>query len=401
MSKQTAKEIKEPFLRISPFLEAVIIASNRSRNVLLILSTASILALIGVINTRPFNWMTERISFTTNNIEFLRANKEIKEKEQKIAELTEECRNSNRLAAPTPTPTTRRNTQTVNSASINTQTVNISTNTNTNSNSNWRNSSCEQLHTLNNEVGKLKENIADGRFRGSREFYGALNKDFKLLENPNSTLYANELKKVETDLEILLKMRREAITYFKIPFFGTNFDINDLIIVSGITFIVILIWLRLSLWTELNSTHQVFERVDDNELIDCYEYLSMYLVFTIPKTLDSDLKKFGEKQWKWIMLLLMALPLITHFLVLANDLFTISKGTSVSIRNTMLGFILGFAALVAITLLTISCLSLTVTINRLWREQGKKINDLKMMQQTKSEQKPTKTPTIEENQSVN
>ncbi len=382
------KDKNVPFHNIAPFLEAVITASNRSRNVVLILSTASILAFVGFWNSRPQNWISSRVTFASNNVEYLKGRKLLKENEAKLEQLNKNCLDLKKNeATPTPTPVQTRNRR--RTAVQSNQNANLSNTANTNTPV----SPCQQLHTLNNEITAETKKFNESRFSNSENFYKTLEKNYALFDSPDNLLLATEIAKAEEDLRIMGRIRRENTTIVRIPFFGTSFDVNDLSIVSGITFTIILIWLRLSLWTELNSTYQVFERVKKEDLIDCYEYLSMHLVFTIPKALDLELKKFGEKQWKWVVLLIILLPVSIQSLVLINDLVTVDLGSVINLKNTVIVLVLGFATFVMTALLTASCLSLSSTLNRLWREQGAKINEMK---KTANKQPNNKNQPIDE-----
>ncbi|HQU81710.1 MAG TPA: hypothetical protein PKY59_01205 [Pyrinomonadaceae bacterium] len=366
-------ENEVPFSNIEPFLNAVILASNRSRSVVLILSTASILAFVGFWNSKPDNWISARVNFASNNVEYLKSRKVLKEKETLLKQLEEKCLSS-RQVIPTPTPTIpKSNNRKIvqNNQAANTSLASNSTNLNN------QPTPCQELHSVNNEVSVEKERIIASRFTTSKAFYDSKEKELGMFLTSDNFLLSTEITKAEEDLRIMARIRRENSTIFKVPFFGTSFDVNDLSMVSGLTFIIILIWLRLSLWTELNSTYQVFERVKKEDLVDCYEYLSMHLVFTIPKAIDSELKRFGQKQWKWVVLLIIILPLAIQLLVLVNDLVTVNIGSYVSLRNTIVVLISGFTTFVVTALLTVSCLSLASSINKLWLEQGAKINNLK------------------------
>src|SRR5579871_3069223 len=59
-------------------------------------------------------------------------------------------------------------------------------------------------------------------------------------------------------LQELDKVNVENSDLIHVPFFGLSFDINDLGMLSGITFVIVLIWLRLSLESELRSVRIIF-----------------------------------------------------------------------------------------------------------------------------------------------
>lgn len=65
----------------------------------------------------------------------------------------------------------------------------------------------------------------------------------------------SDLQETVKDLE---NANTEMVNLIHIPAFGVSFDINDLGILSGVTFMVILIWLRVSLESELHSMRLTF-----------------------------------------------------------------------------------------------------------------------------------------------
>ena len=97
---------------IRSFVDSQIVASNRSRNVLLILSTASILAFVGFWNSKPVSWMNSRIEVLSRDLEYLKGRKLIIDQEQALAKLKAKCGDEEKARqsstpAPTPIPSSR------------------------------------------------------------------------------------------------------------------------------------------------------------------------------------------------------------------------------------------------------------------------------------------------------
>ncbi|HEX2269518.1 MAG TPA: hypothetical protein VHH35_08290 [Pyrinomonadaceae bacterium] len=129
----------------------------------------------------------------------------------------------------------------------------------------------------------------------------------------------------------------------KVPFFGFSFDVNDLGLLGGIGFIVILILLRFSLRSEIVSLRLAFKAVrheakeNPKLLATFYDLLAMRQVFTLPHLEDE------EKQWKvrklWLLELLAKsscfLPVIVYSFVAIHDFMTIeSIGAILDERRT-------------------------------------------------------------------
>ncbi len=79
-----------------------------------------------------------------------------------------------------------------------------------------------------------------------------------------------------------------------VPFFDVEFDINDLGILAGMTFFLLLSWLCFSLYQESTNLELTFAKArsldkttDRDFLRDCYQRLSMREVLTIPPRLTT------------------------------------------------------------------------------------------------------------------
>jgi hypothetical protein len=355
---------------IRSFVESQIVASNRSRNVLLILSTASLLAFVGFWNSKPLSWTNSRIEVLSRNLEYLKGRKSIIEKEQALAKLKAKCSDEEKTRqSSTPAPSNPRQS---NHTAVN-RLVPVETQK--------ANSACspDLMTREQSDIDTERNFVINGNeYATARMHYEQTTKP-SVFEGPSTLALDNLLLKTEENLRTTLRNRNDNVLSLRIPFFGISFDINDLSLVSGITFTIILIWLRLSLWTELNSTQQVFERVDVKDLKevkDYYEYLGTRQVFTIPLSFDEQLKKYGERQWRLMIILLIALPVALQGLLLANDLYTTDIGLSIGSRNTIIVLISGFFFLATTFVLMFSCLSIVFAINHHWREQARIIKKL-------------------------
>lgn len=363
---------------IRSFVDSQIVASNRSRNVLLILSTASILAFVGFWNSKPVSWMNSRIEVLSRDLEYLKGRKLIIDQEQALAKLKAKCGDEEKARqsstpAPTPIPSSaRRSNRTAVNPSVPVETAKA-------------NPDCspDLIARMQSEIDQEQKFVVDGdEYAAARMFfYNHYDKDRKrsLFAGPPTLALDDLLLKTEEGLRTQLRNRRDNVLTLPIPFFGISFDINDMSLISGITFTIILIWLRLSLWTELNATQQVFERVDVKnlkEVKDYYEYLGTRQVFTIPLSFDEPLKKYGERQWRLMLIFLILLPVAMQALLLSNDLYTNEIGISISTQNTLMVLISGFFFLATTTILMVSCLSIVSAINNHWREQAKRIKKL-------------------------
>jgi hypothetical protein len=84
------------------------------------------------------------------------------------------------------------------------------------------------------------------------------------------------------------KIMTEDIGFVHVPFFGFGFDINDLGMLSGIAFVVMMMWLRLSLESEFRCVKMTFDRAKEidgpssppDTLAHARRLLGMHQVFT-------------------------------------------------------------------------------------------------------------------------
>ncbi len=356
---------------IRSFVESQIVASNRSRNVLLILSTASVLAFVGFWNSKPVSWMNSRIEVLSRDLEYLKGRKLIIDQEQALAKLKAKCGDEEKARqSSTPAPSNSGPSNRTALKSL----VPVETPK--------PNPDCspDLMNRMQSEIDQEQKFVINGdEYAAARAFYyNHYDKNSKrsLFEGPPTLALDNLVLKTEEGLRMTLRNRRDNVLTLPIPFFGISFDINDMSLISGITFTIILIWLRLSLWTELNATQQVFERVDVKDLKevkDYYEYLGTRQVFTIPLSFDEQLKKYGERHWRLMLIFLIALPVAMQALLLSNDLYTNEIGISISTPNTIMVLISGFFFLATTFVLMFSCLSIVSAINGHWREQARRI----------------------------
>ena len=108
-------------------------------------------------------------------------------------------------------------------------------------------------------------------------------------------------------------------TSIQIPFFGIAIDINDLGLLCGFSFVIILIWFWLCVRSEIENLNLSFmESRKLHQLPDFYRLLAMRQVLIIPWVPGRTRNRFY-----WVVpLLICALPAVTYAGVLAADLAT-------------------------------------------------------------------------------
>jgi hypothetical protein len=183
----------------------------------------------------------------------------------------------------------------------------------------------------------------------------------------------------------LQEIQAKDVNQVKMPFFGAQFDVNDLGMFAGFAFVVALIWFRYSLAREYNNLDLCFrvaflQSAHDSKT--CYNLLAMRQVMTIPPPLEEDpLRLVRHHSGKTartlrfvrnhLSLLLYVLPLVVQFLIVQSDVRTLALGKSASVVNQRVVTWAELLFLVSILLLTIFCLSLALRIDRKWEETAK------------------------------
>jgi hypothetical protein len=170
----------------------------------------------------------------------------------------------------------------------------------------------------------------------------------------------------------------------RVPFLGFTFDVNDLGLLGGIGFLVILTCYRFFLSREVDNLRLSFEeakRLGSGELEKFYILLAMRQVFTIPTSTHIKRTRFlviAPKLITWS-------PLIVYLLVTVNDWRT--QGIGISLDKFRFWSLFSFEV---VTTVCIAILSITVTqrlirMDKIWEEYGG--------QRPPSPQEPTAEPT--------
>ncbi len=205
----------------------------------------------------------------------------------------------------------------------------------------------------------------------------------KSLSNPDSAKIFDEahwfvqLRGLEDSTRLkeylgdLQKIQLEQIMQIHVPFFGMTVDVNDLGILGGLAFVVVLIWMNFSLMREANNLTIAFNWAKVNGALgECYRILTMRQVLTLP-IVGSGIPR--NRFWQKIPKSLLLLPAIVQLLIFCYDVYSNQLGLSISLANTIILYVLSFCFLVLITILTYLCFELTSEIDKIWKDAYKEI----------------------------
>ena len=170
-------------------------------------------------------------------------------------------------------------------------------------------------------------------------------------------------------LDAMERDRLETVVIVHLPIIGVTFDVNDLGMFAGMSFIALMFALRLVLVRELESVRTVFRYAHESATSQyTYELLAMTQVLTIPPKYKSRFRP--GRAWSRAPMFLIWLPLIVQCVLFFEDLSTINLGASTSQGLTIVTLLIGFAALFILLILTAMCWHCAGLIDHEWAEEG-------------------------------
>jgi hypothetical protein len=198
----------------------------------------------------------------------------------------------------------------------------------------------------------------------------------------------------------LIKNRIENIQTVKVPLLGNSFDIDNLGLISGISFIILLIVLRFTLIREKNNgrialqsiSERYFDTIVEKQLQEegipkvrilfnsktnkteeipsdddikreinkirrqhHYNFLSMNEIFNLPHLEISENKIQNSVSGKIISDYLFYFPFYVYTLIFINDLITFNNGLEVAPIHTPLSSLISACCLIIISNLCLEC----------------------------------------------
>jgi hypothetical protein len=176
-------------------------------------------------------------------------------------------------------------------------------------------------------------------------------------------------------LRKLEEIQTQNVLYIRLPFFGLIVDVNDLGILGGFAFSVLLLWFRFALWHERANLEMTFAEAEKHgNRRFCYEALSMHQVLTVPRRLSEAAP---VSNWSYAVKGLFFLPLAVYVTLFVFDCLSFQYGWSISRVNTVVGTALSGIFLLAIASLTFLCFTLSAEIDSIWRRMAEDISDEK------------------------
>jgi len=180
----------------------------------------------------------------------------------------------------------------------------------------------------------------------------------------------NDLVELEKSISAKHEETDRTVT---IPLFGVVIQCNDLGLIGGFTFTILLIMLRLSMVRSLLNLRLTFNKLDadkTNDRRDVYNLLSMSQVLTIPPSEENP--KPGI--WKFLTKTFIFLPLLVQIFIASVDVSTWRFGVNLSPGDTGLALLGNFLFMGLTTTLTYSCIILSREYDQEWLTQFGRLN---------------------------
>ena len=170
----------------------------------------------------------------------------------------------------------------------------------------------------------------------------------------------------------------------RIPFFSVEFDINDLGILTGMTFVALLGWLRFCLYHESSNLELTFEKArlldtakERDLLRDCYQRLRMggVLAMPIPSAMYGRGKGHNSPSWDRVLhkisgviaVNLFVLGLMIQMLGWGSDLSTFRIGWALNRSGYMIALVFETILLILSILMALSCALFIRQLFRTWK----------------------------------
>jgi hypothetical protein len=148
-----------------------------------------------------------------------------------------------------------------------------------------------------------------------------------------------------------------------VPFFGFSFDVNDLGLLGGLSFLVILGCFRFFLSREVDNLHISFDEAKRlGKLPEFYTLLAMRQVFTVPDTQQITRSKFllyTPKVICWF-------PLVVHIVVTWNDIKTGNIGNLLSEPRYAFSIISEILIAIGLVILSVMVTKRLVRLDEVW-----------------------------------
>lgn len=223
-------------------------------------------------------------------------------------------------------------------------------------------------------INSLQNSWLMARVKASNEIdnpyvRGKIGEPPKLRDGPEWDRYKERYREFYS---ALMRTYVDSTYVIRVPFFGFRVDCNDLGVLGGLAFVVLLVMLRFNISREVDNLKVSFKAAVENDNLDeFYTLLAMRQVFTVPPSSGAINR---TSFLVWVPKLFCFAPLAVHTAVSAHDVLTMTIGETLSSLHTFILFECEAVLEIAIILLTIMVIARLRRVDRLWEEYWNRVN---------------------------
>ncbi len=223
----------------------------------------------------------------------------------------------------------------------------------------------KQAESKPSRIGKLHEYFSlNGERKSIVNCKDNSKENIKMLDSMIGSLM-NEIKQYKT-------IRAQHQLFTVIPVLGISIDNNDLAFFSGLSFCLILIWLRHALAAEGRALKIYFSKSDVFDQKDLFDLASAQQVFITPKLDDTLINKLFTKSSMYLMLI----PLLVHIIIVINFLLTLKFGLFINRYTAIFNIISGVVFIFFLLRLFFASKNKLGEIEQIWHKQWLLVNNV-------------------------
>jgi len=184
---------------------------------------------------------------------------------------------------------------------------------------------------------------------------------------PNETVaYQNRYREFYS---ALVKTYVDTHYIVRVPVFGFTVDVNDLGMLGGIGFIVIMVVFRFCVSREVDNIVLSFKAARRlGKSVQFYHLLAMRQVFTVPD--DGEIKR--GKLLLWVPKAFCFAPLAVHLSVAGHDILTAVVGHQLSDVRTRILFVCEAVVALVLIALTYQVVTRLRKLDKIWKDEWEK-----------------------------
>jgi len=165
----------------------------------------------------------------------------------------------------------------------------------------------------------------------------------------------------------LLKSKNDNVLLVKIPFFNTAFDINDLAIISGFGFSLILFISLYALHMKKNQVNVIADYIKSKD-DTTFKKLAYSLLLTnqILMVNVNNIQSF--RIIRRLPAVIYWMPFSLFFLIFGHDMLTYEKAKAISLPGVIVSYIISAVFLFTLLILTMLIINTSTQLSIIWKD---------------------------------